>query len=487
MRRLLLLVVALGFAATAVADRPNIVVILADDLGWGDVKCFNSDSKIPTPQLDRLAREGLRFTDAHTASSVCTPTRYGLLTGRYPWRTRLQSGVLNGFSPPLIARDRMTVASLLKSQGYATACIGKWHLGVTWTTNNAALDWKKPLLDGPTNHGFDYFYGVSASLDMPPYVFIENDRVTSVPTTEKKWIRSGPAAEDFEAEDALPILTRKASEWIGQRTKDSKPFFLYLAFTAPHTPILPTKEWQRKSGLNAYGDFVMQTDAAVGQVLDALEKAGAATNTLVIFTSDNGCSPAAGAGELQAKGHNPAGPWRGLKSDIWEGGHRVPFIARWPGHINAGASNDETICLNDLLATTAALVGAKFPENAGEDGVNILPALLGEKLRQPLREATVHHSIEGKFAIRQGPWKLALCPGSGGWMSPKDVAATKQGLPAVQLYNLTSDPVETKNVQAEHPEIVTRLTKLLEKYVADGRSTPGKALKNDATVDIWKK
>jgi arylsulfatase A-like enzyme len=285
----------------------------------------------------------------------------------------------------------------------------------------------------------------------------------------------------------LPILTRKAREWIEQRTKDSNPFFLYLAFTAPHTPILPTKEWQGKSSLNSYGDFVMQTDAAVGQVLDALEKAGAGKNTLVIFTSDNGCSPAAGVGELRAKGHNPAGPWRGLKSDIWEGGHRVLFIARWPGHIAAGASNDETICLNDLLATTAALVGAKLPDNAAEDSNNILPALLGEKLRQPLREATVHHSIEGKLAIRQVPWKLALCPGSGGWMSPKDAAATKQGLPAVQLYNLATDPAETTNVQAEHPEVVARLTKLLEKYVADGRSTPRKAQKNDVSVNVLEK
>ena len=422
----------------------------------------------------------MRFTDAHTASSVCTPTRYTVLTGRYAWRTRLQSGVLEGFSPPLIVPDRMTVASLLKANGYQTACFGKWHLGLNWQKPEGAgsdepipgpkqkgqtvspVDWSQPIRNGPTSVGFDYFYGIAASLDMPPFVFIESDRVTAIPTTQKKWLRSGPAAESFEAEAVMPELTRKAIGWIERRTGEPKPFFLYLAYTAPHTPILPTQEWQGKSGLNAYGDFVMQTDAAVGQVLAALERTRLATNTLVIFTSDNGCSPSAGFGELKAKGHHPSGPWRGHKADIWEGGHRVPFIARWPGHVSAGATTAETICLSDLLATSAALVGAKLPTNAGEDSVSILPALLGEKLPRPLREATVHHSINSQFAIRQGPWKLALCPGSGGWSAPSDQAATKQGLPAVQLYNLADDPGETNNVQAAHPDRVARLTKLLE-------------------------
>ena len=510
-RLMQLLLSSLICVSTSVADsaeiggnKPNIVFILADDLGYGDVTCFNAQSKIPTPHLDKLAAQGMRFTDAHTSSSVCTPTRYSTLTGRYSWRTHLQSGVLDGFSTPLIASNRMTVASLLKANGYQTACIGKWHLGMNWQKkeNSAAdasgkdktqkpkpgstVDWTKPIHNGPTTLGFDYYYGISASLDMPPFVFIENDRVTAIPTTEKKWQRTGPAAESFEAIDVMPELTRKAAGWFEQRATEKKPFFLYLAYSAPHTPILPTPAWQGKSGLNAYADFVMQTDAAVGELMATLERAGLSTNTLVIFTSDNGCSPSAGFGALKAKGHNPSGPWRGHKADIWEGGHRVPYIARWPARVKPGTSSDEIICLSDLLATSAAIVGAKLPGNAGEDSVSILPALLGEKSKQPLRTATIHHSIQGEFAIRQGPWKLALCPGSGGWSAPNDQAAFKQGLPRVQLYNLAKDPGETNNLQAAHPETVATLKKLLEKYIADGRSTPGEPQPNDVAVKIAK-
>jgi arylsulfatase A len=493
-----------SWAGAPSAPKPNIVYILADDLGYGDVQCYNPQrGKIPTPNLDRLAADGMRFTDAHTGSSVCTPTRYSVLTGRYAWRTHLQSGVLNGFSAPLIAQDRTTVASLLKANGYQTACIGKWHLGLHWQNQDVSdsanqeqnpqpkskqpnVDWTKPILNGPTTLGFDYFYGIAASLDMPPFVFIENDRVTAIPTTEKKWGRAGPAAENFEAEAVMPELTRKAANWIEQRAATQKPFFLYLAYSAPHTPILPTKEWQGKSGLNPYADFMMQTDAAVGELLATLNRTGLATNTLVIFTSDNGCSPAAGLGALQSKGHHPSGPWRGAKADIWEGGHRVPFIVRWPGRVKAGTTSDETICLSDLLATSAALVGAKLPDNAGEDSVSFLPALLGEKRTRPLREATVHHSIDGRFAIRQGDWKLALCSGSGGWSAPRDQATTAKNFPSVQLYNLAADPGETNNLHATHPEVVARLTGLLEKYVAAGRSTPGAKQSNDVPVKITK-
>jgi arylsulfatase A len=491
-----------SWAVEPSAPKPNIVYILADDLGYGDVQCYNPQrGKIPTPNLDRLAADGMRFTDAHTGSSVCTPTRYSVLTGRYAWRTHLQSGVLGGFSPPLIASGRMTVASLLKQHGYQTAVIGKWHLGLNWQNKKDSnsddsnpqpkdkgsdVDWTKPILNSPTTLGFDYFYGIAASLDMPPFVFIENDRVTAFPTTEKKWGRSGPAAENFEAEAVMPELTRKAADWIEQRAATQKPFFLYLAYSAPHTPILPTKEWRGKSGLTPYADFMMQTDAAVGELLAILQRTGLATNTLVIFTSDNGCSPAAGMGALQTKGHHPSGPWRGAKADIWEGGHRVPFIARWPSRVKAGTTSDETICLSDLLATSAALVGAKLPDNAGEDSVSFLPALLGEKHSRPLREATVHHSIDGRFAIRQGSWKLALCPGSGGWSAPRDNEATTKQFPGVQLYDLTADPGETNNVQAAHPDLVTRLTGLLEKFVADGRSTPGAKQSNDVPVNLTK-
>lgn len=482
-------------ASAAWGQKPNVIVILADDLGYGDVSCYNPAGKIRTPGIDRLAREGMRFTDAHTGSSVCTPTRYGLLTGRYAWRTRLQSGVLDGYSPALIEKGRMTVASMMREQGYKTACIGKWHLGWTWARGGALLDdkkdpkmwgvdWGKAVEGGPTAVGFDYFFGIPASLDMPPFVYVENDRVTNRPTVEKKWLRAGPAAEDFEAVDVLPKFTRKAVEWIEKRAGDGAPFFLHLALNSPHTPIVPGKEFAGKSGIGDYGDFVVQTDDAVGKVLDVLEKTGLAKNTLVIFTSDNGCSPAAGVVELRKQGHEPSGPLRGLKADIWEGGHRVPFVARWPGKVAAGATSGETICLTDMLATCAAIVGARLPENAGEDSYNVLPALLGEKKEGGIREATVHHSIDGRFAIRQGAWKLALCPGSGGWASPKDAEAERRGLPAVQLYNLEDDLGEIRNLATERPEMVDRLTKLLEKYVAVGRSTPGLQQRNDVPVAI---
>jgi arylsulfatase A-like enzyme len=466
-------------------QRPNIVYMLCDDLGYGDVHCLNLDrGKIATPHFDQLRSEGMAFTDAHAGSSVCTPTRYGILTGRYSWRTSLQSGVLNGYSPPLIARDRLTVAGLLKRHGYATGCIGKWHLGLKF----GEPIYTTPLQDGPTHHGFDYFYGISASLDMPPFVYIENDRFTKPATVEKKWLRKGAAAPDFEAEDVLPTLTRKAQEYIGGHAAEARagnPFFLYLAFNSPHTPILPTKEFQGKSGLGKYGDFVMETDWAAGQVLEALEKAQLSQNTLVIFTSDNGCSPAAGIPELEKQGHYPSAVFRGYKADIWDGGHRIPFIVRWPGKVAAGSHSDQLICLTDLMATCAELLGETLPPSVAEDSVSILPALLHED-HAPLREAVVHHSINGMFAIRQGPWKLELCPGSGGWSAPRDPAARKSGLPLLQLYDMAADVGERANLQERNPEIIARLTKLLEKYVADGRSTPGPAQPNDVSVDIHK-
>jgi arylsulfatase A-like enzyme len=342
--------------------RPNILYILCDDLGYGDVRALNPDrGKIATPNIDRLAARGMVFTDAHSSSSVCTPTRYGILTGRYCWRTRLQSYVLEGTSPHLIAPDRLTVAKLLRRHGYATACIGKWHLGMdfahkprvdrTKTGEGLDIDYDKPIANGPNVAGLDYYFGISASADMPPYTFIENDRVTVVPTVEKTWVRKGAAAADFEAADLLPALTRKAAAYLDQRAaaaRMGKPFFLYLALTSPHTPILPTREWQGKSGLNAYGDFVMQTDAAVGEVVAALEKNGLAENTLVIFTSDNGCSPAAGIDELERKGHFPSAVYRGYKADIWDGGHRIPFIACWPG----GRSNHTRLAISSFASTT---------------------------------------------------------------------------------------------------------------------------------------
>jgi len=496
-----LLAVGASSLAAESAPAPNIVYILCDDLGYGDVHALNPErSKIPTPNFDRLVAEGMTFTDCHSGSSVCTPTRYGILTGRYAWRTRLQSGVLDGFGEPLVAPDRLTVATLLKQHGYATAAIGKWHLGLRFGPNR----WTDPIADGPLQHGFDSFFGISASLDMPPFAFIENDRFTQEPTVTKTWMRSGPAAKDFEAVDVLPELTRRAKAFIAAQAagaqpgdakttasappaaaKPGRPFFLYLALASPHTPLVPSPEWQGKSPLGEYGDFVMQTDWAVGQVMEALAAAGVAQNTLLVLTSDNGFAPYVGVAKLESQGHYPSADFRGYKADIWEGGHHIPFIARWPARVKPGSRSGQLLCLTDLMATAADLVAAHLPAAAGEDSVSFLPALVGADAG-PLREAVVHHSVNGVFAIRAANWKLELCPGSGGWAEPKDAAARKQGLPSSQLYDLAADPGERQNVVATKAAEAQRLTSLLEQCVARGRSTPGEDQKNDATINLWK-
>ena len=508
------LMVSPAMGAGTSATKPNIVFILCDDLGYGDVKCNNPDGKIVTPNFDRIAAAGMRFTDAHTTSSVCTPTRYGVVTGRYNWRSRLQSGVLGGVSPHLIEPDRLTVAKLLKQHGYRTACIGKWHLGMDWVRkpDTAAfddhiekgaegwnIDFTQPVTNGPNRMGFDYYFGISASLDMVPYTFIENDRVVVVPTVDKTFpmmtgkptgaTRKGPGAPEFEASDVLPSLTRKVVTCIKQYAADAragKPFFLYVPLNSPHTPIAPTPEWLGRSGLNPYADFVMETDACIGQMCDALQECGLADNTLLFVTSDNGCSPQADFPALAAKGHNPSSILRGHKADIWDGGHRVPFLVRWPGKVKPGSTSDQLVSLVDFMGTCAQIVGSQLPDNAGEDSVGLLPVLLGTA-DKPVREALVHHSIQGKFSIRAGQWKLELCPGSGGWSLPRDPEAVKRKLPDIQLYDMTKDISEQRNVQAEHPDVVKRLLAVLEKYVADGRSTPGAPQKNDVEVDIWKK
>jgi len=481
-------------ASVVAADKPNIVYILCDDLGYGDLRCLNPQrGKIATPHADRLAAEGMIFTDAHSSSSVCTPTRYGILTGRYNWRTRLQASVLGGFSLPLIAADRLTVPTFLKQHGYATACIGKWHLGMTMPAKPGVsyqdkiedssaeqFDVNGRIADGPTARGFDYYFGISASLDMTPFAYIENDRFTQPPTAIKKWVREGPAAPDFEAVDVLPTFTRKAVEYIGNA---QQPFFLYLPLASPHTPIVPSKPWQGKSGLSDYADFVMETDATLGEVMKALEKKGVANNTLLIFTSDNGCSPAANTKFLEEQGHFASAHYRGYKADIFDGGHRVPFIVRWPAKVKAGTGSDQLVCLTDLMATCAGIVGAKLPDNAGEDSVSFLPALRGKTWPR----AVVHHSINGSFAIREGNWKLELCADSGGWSAPRPGSKEAHELPPTQLYDMANDPGERANVWKEQPDIVARLTKLLEKYVADGRSTPGQPQSNDAEVELRKK
>jgi arylsulfatase A-like enzyme len=484
-----------------ISQHPNIIYILADDLGYGDVSSFNPESKIRTPNIDRLAAGGMRFTDAHTSSSVCTPTRYGILTGRYNWRSTLKKGVLWGMSEALIPADRTTVASLLNENGYHTAFIGKWHLGWNWSIKPDSLtgkpdfddiDYSKPITNAPNSLGFDYAYGHPASLDMPPYVYVENEMVTASPdrvTVDKgkySWWRKGPTGSDFMHEEVTPNFFNRAVSYIQDQAGNDNPFFLYLALPSPHTPILPTKEWQGASNLLPYADFVMMIDSFMGKLTDAVEQAGISKNTLIIFTSDNGCSPAAGIDSLEAQGHYPGYIYRGHKADIFEGGHRVPFIARWPDKIAKGSTSHHTICTVDLLATCAEIINDTLADDEGEDSYSMLPLFEQNLNRSAFREATVHHSVNGSFALRKGKWKLIMCPGSGGWSFPKpDNALVIDKLPDIQLYNLVDDPGETKNLQAEYPDTVKVLKTLLTTYIVGGRSTPGTPQQNEGSLDDW--
>ncbi|TWT85505.1 Arylsulfatase [Posidoniimonas polymericola] len=471
-----------GAGQTHAAARPNIVYILCDDLGIGDVHAFNPDrGKIATPSIDRLAAEGMMLTDAHTSSSVCTPSRYSILTGRYAWRTRLQSGVLWGKGAPLIAEGRPTVASFLKEQGYATACLGKWHLGLGF----ADEEYTAPLTDSPIDHGFDYFFGISASLDIPPFAWIENRRFTEVPSVKKTFYREGEAAPGFEAVDVLPTLTDRAVAYVREHAPRDEPYFLYLPYASPHTPIVPTEEWRGRSGLGDYADFVMQTDHSIGQVMEAIDASGEADNTIVIVTSDNGFAPAAGVERHEDNGHFPSAGFRGYKADVWEGGHRVPLVVRWPAVVAAGSRSEQLVGLIDLFATVADVLEQDPPAGAAEDSVSLLPILQGHD--EPVRDSTIHHSIDGCFALRDGAWKLARCAGSGGWAQPREKQAAQQGLPPVQLYNLTADIAEQHNLQAERSDVVERMNTKLTEAVRSGRTTPGGPAENDVPVTIDKK
>jgi len=478
-------------------EQPNIIYILADDLGYGDVQCFNSSGKIPTPTLDRMAENGVMFTDVHTSSSVCTPTRYGILTGRYNWRSKLKESVLNGYSKSLIKQERTTIAEMLKHQGYNTAFIGKWHLGWDWALKNeeiagnkeevikGSVDFTKAIKNGPSTHGYDYAFGFCGSLDMPPYVYVENGMPTMVPTKYtrsrgmKSW-RKGLTADDFSHIDVLQNITDKAIDYISKKANQDKPFFLYLPLPAPHTPILPTDVFLGKSNTNIYGDFVMQVDDVVRQVREILAKKGISENTLLVFTSDNGCSPKADFKTLATFDHNPSYIYRGHKADIYEGGHRVPFIVEWPARALKNASSDKTICTTDFFATCAEITGYKIQDTEGEDSYSMLKLMTGEN-DENIREYTVHHSIDGMFAIRQGDWKLCVCPGSGGWSypSPRSIKKNNMDLPPMQLYNLKEDMGETKNLIAENPEKAIQLKEALKKIILDGRSTSGEIQENE--------
>ncbi len=472
--------------------RPNIVYILADDMGYGDISALNLEAAWTTPRLDSLAGEGMLFSDAHSGSAVCTPTRYGILTGRYAWRTHLASSVLWGESPPLIDEGRLTIGQWLGGQGYATACFGKWHLGWDWTYEEEhpkRIDFSAPVRNGPHARGFDETFCHAGSLDMAPYVWVQNGQVTAAPDriTENQdyqgfW-RRGATGADFVHEQVLPDVTRRAVEYIKGRAEQKEPFFLYLPLPAPHTPILPLEPFRGKSGTNAYGDFILQVDHSVGQILESLKAAGLAENTLVVFTSDNGCSPRARFEELAVKGHDPNAKRRGFKADIYEGGHRVPFLVRWPGKVKPGTRSDEIICLTDLMGTLADVLEIPLGAQTAPDSVSFLDALQGKESPK-LRGSIIHHSINGSFAMREGKWKLIFCPGSGGWSEPTPKSARELKLPRLQLYDLQADPGETENVAAAHPEVCSRLTALLQEAVDQGRTTPGEKQPNDRKVEF---
>ena len=473
------------------AAKPNIIFILADDMGYGDVQALNPKSKIPTPHLNRLAKEGMTFTDAHSPSSVCTPTRYGVITGRYCWRSSLKRGVLGGYSAPLIEKNRPTVGGVMQKAGYHTAVIGKWHLGMNMTRleggkpkqdrwdGDGNVDFSKPIADSPITRGFHEYFGVSASLDMAPYVWIENDRFVPAKLVQQPgikflgFVRAGPRAEDLKFEEGLDVLGKRTASFLKRMAKGDQPFFLYMPLTGPHKPVTPHPRFVGKTGLGPYGDFVMNVDDTVGQVLKALDETKLADNTLVMFTSDNGSfmyrvddeddhvkTPT--KQQYHSKSHTANGPWRGTKADIWEGGHHVPFFARWPGKVKAGSQSAQVITHTDLFATVAAIAGAKIPKGAAADSYSFLPLLLG-KAKAYSRPPVIHHSASGMFAIRDGDWKLVLGNGSGGRQQPRGRAFEKPFF----LANLKEDPAEKTNQVEAESKVAAALEKAFRKLHAD--------------------
>lgn len=503
MRRLLtalLLTLSVLLPCAASAAKPNFVIILADDLGYGDLQANNPErSKIPTPNLDRLAAEGMRFTDGHSSSGCCSPSRYTLLTGRYHWRSRLQSGIVGVWEKPLISAERLTIGKLAQQQGYHTACIGKWHLGSDWpitpeqkahftgfggkaggggkvtttVTEAQRATWKavfsQRISGGPTERGFDEYFGTDVP-NWPPYCFIENDRTVGIPSEllpAEKLMRNqaslqGPALPGWQLEGILPALADRAEKYIQARAATKQPFLLYLPLTSPHTPLAVNAEWKGRSGLNSdYADLVMETDAAVGRVLAALKAAGVEEETLVLFTSDNGCASYIGVKEMEKQGHFPSGPLRDYKTSVYEGGHRVPFVVKWPGVVKPGSVCRQLVLQADTMATMAEILGVKLPENAGEDSFSLMPLLHGED--RPIRTNAVNTACGGTPSFRDGPWKY--------------VAAAKP-----ELYHLEEDLAETMNVAPLHPERVKAMQAAFEKLIRAGRSTPGAPQKNDLRV-----
>jgi arylsulfatase A len=462
-------------SAPGATNHPHIVILFVDDMGYGDAGCYNSASKIPSPHIDGLASAGMRFTDAHAPGPLCHPSRYGLLTGRYPFRTDVSVWPRQA----LIEEGRMTVASLLQSGGYRTVMIGKWHLGFD------EQGYDQPLPGGPANRGFDQFFGIRASTDIPPYFYIRGDRAVELPTEQISdnqspgwspiqgafW-RSGGIAPNLKLEDVLPRFTDESIAAIqshGNRPGKS-PLFLYVALPAPHTPWLPSEPFAGRSPAGMYGDFLMMVDHEIGRVLKTLDQAGMADDTLVIFTSDNG--PVWYPVDVERFGHDSAGGLRGMKGDVWEAGHRMPFIVRWPGKVEPGSVSRQVISFTDLLATFAAILDTELPRDAGEDSFNVLPVLLGDQPDdKPIRPAVVVPAMTGMLSIRSGPWKLIEGLGSGGFSQPRRIEPEPGG-PAGQLYHLDDDPGETKNLWLARPDIRDRLLAELKQVRTSGRSRP---------------
>jgi len=497
--------------------KPNIVIIFADDLGYGDVACYDPEHcRVPTPHIDRLAEQGIRFTDAHATASLCTPSRYGLLTGRYSWRSSLAEHVVRRYGSPLIDEARLTLPGMLREQGYYTACVGKWHLGWDWPLRQPdgsvqyapegrftmeregepAFD--LPILGGPTTRGFDEFFGVDLP-NQPPYTFVRNDRMTVNPTDRKTisdrihWGPEGPMAPGWRFDEVQPTLVDKAEDCIARCAARGGPFFLYMPLTIPHEPIAPSERWRGKSGISDVADLILETDDAVGRVMKALDEHGLADETLLVFSSDNGHCSYTGIMPFQEVGHRVGGPYRGYKCNISEGGHRVPLVARWPGVIDAGRVSDALVCLNDWMATCAQALDVDLPHTAAEDSVSLLPHLRGET--NTVRDEVVVQSYFAEvLMIRRGPWKLAVCAGDGvdrRWCNeegvPQDIPdpeALAMGRPPMQLYNVAEDPGETHNRIEEYPDIAGDLLARLRTCIARGRSTPGPDLENDQLIRL---
>jgi arylsulfatase A len=478
---LLLLAVLAGASSSLAAGgsharRPNILFILADDLGYGDLRSYNPRSRIDTPHLDRLAREGVRFTDAHAGGSWCVPSRYSLLTGHSPFRVPNTPDV-----GPVIAHGRQTVAGMLRERGYRTGMIGKWHLGFE---RGIKFDYARPLRGGPVDRGFDSFFGIHASTDIPPYFYIEGDRVVAAPTEriearhsegwspiQGEFWRAGPIAPGLQLEDVHPEFTRRSVRWLEEqhRANPRQPFFLYVALASPHTPWLPTGRFKGSSEIGMYGDFTREVDDTVGQLLAALDRLGIADDTIVFFGSDNG--PVWYPADTLRLGHDSAAGLRGIKGDAWEGGHRVPLLARWPGSFPAGSTVATPVCFTDFFATAAEIVGAELPRDAAEDSFSMLRAMAGRESAPRPAMVTMSYRDVLRLAVREGDWKLIDGLGSGGFTEPVFQKPVPDG-PHGQLYNLKDDPQEQNNLWLAEPERVARLLAVLERQRREGRSRP---------------